>query len=65
MSRGSNISIVLEDDSGLFIRSGAVKYRPSAPVKGLRKGQTIKAWPWNGGIKVETSQGSEVWGRDA
>lgn len=64
MSR-SNIAILLEDDVGLFIRSGAAKYRPAAPVKGLREGQTIKAWPWQGGIKVETPQGSEVWGRDA
>lgn len=42
MSR-SNIAILLEDEAGLFIRSGAAKYRPASPVKGLRKGQTIKA----------------------
>lgn len=65
MSRGSNSALVLEDDTGLFIRSGTSKYRPAAPVKGLRKGITVKAWPWSGGLKVETPQGAAVWGKDA
>lgn len=64
MPRSTNVALVLEDDNGFFIRSGTSLYRPQEPVKGLRKGLTIKAWPWSGGMKVETPQGSSVWGKD-
>jgi hypothetical protein len=65
MGSGTNVAVILEDDTGLFIRSGTTKYRPQAPVKGLRKGLTVRAWPWTGGMKVEISGQSSVWGKDA
>lgn len=62
----SNVMVVvMQDDNGLFIRQGTAKYRPEKPIQGLRKGLTVKAWSWSGGIKVELSQGnSSIWSRD-
>lgn len=65
MGNAGNVGLILEDEQGLFIRHGTSKYRPTTPSKGLRKGQTVKAWPWSGGIKVETATGSTVWSKDA
>lgn len=65
LGKTSNINLVLQDD-GLFIRQGTAKFRPEKPVQGLRKGATVKAWPWSGGIKVELSPGiANVWPKDA
>lgn len=64
MGSGTNVAIVLEDDQGLFIRTGTAKFRPQSPPQGLRKGLTVRAWPWNGGMKVETPKGASVWNKD-
>lgn len=66
MARGSNVSILMQDDTGLFIRHGTSKYRPAPTVSGIRKGQTVRAWPWSGGLKVELTPGqSTVWTKDS
>lgn len=64
MPRSNNAAMVMQDDAGLFIRVGTSKYRPTQPMKGVRKGSMVKAWPWNTGIKVEAGQGpADVWPR--
>lgn len=61
--RNNNMAVVMQDDDGLFIRSGTAKYRPTPEVTGLRKGSTVKAWPWSGGLKVEVNARHHVWPR--
>lgn len=58
----NNVVMVQQDDDGLFIRMGTNKYRPpSDALIGVTKGKTVKAWPWPGGMKVETGKGANVW----
>lgn len=66
MARQSNVELVLKDDDGLFIRSGAARYRPSdtRDAGGVTRGQTVRAWPVSGSstqLHVETPRGKAVW----
>jgi len=68
MNRQSNVSIVLKDDDGLFIRYGTTKFRPQSvgDAKGLARGKTVRAWPADAsksGLKVDTADGQRIWPR--
>jgi len=68
MNRQSNVSIVLKDDDGLFIRYGTTKFRPQSPsdTKGLTRGKTTRAWPVDAlrtGLRVDTAEGLKIWHR--
>jgi hypothetical protein len=62
----SNIVVIMEDDTGLFIRKGTRKYRPTdQQTGGLRRGRTTKAWTDNfteqQRINVKAPEGNQVW----
>jgi hypothetical protein len=60
---GSNTALLLQDDLGLFIRHGTGKYRPGNYATGLKKGQTVRAWPSGGNLLIEGPAGRQTWSR--
>jgi hypothetical protein len=63
MNKGNNVTVVMIDDTGPFVRQGSFKYRPPKSVT-VERGDTVRAWATPEGFKVETDDRvAEVWTR--